>query len=218
MPYYKLTYFNLRELAEGARLILKYSGTDFDDIRLPMDEWEKIKPGMPFRQVPILEVDGVIIPQSTAIYRFLGQQFGRFISLSANSAICQVDFLVGCRSFFSILRTASWPLYNPYKLIYFFKNAYSTEKPHLPLKESAIPARDVYFSGLTTFLKQSGSGYLVGKKLSWADIVIGNHLDGISDFFPNLYEGYPEVKDFVSGILEIPAIKKWIEQRPKTPF
>lgn len=122
---------------------------------------------MPFRQVPILEVDGVIIPQSTAIYRFLGQQFGRFISLSATSAICQVghichsiavlfaglvpdspieaalvdaaydahkDFLVGCRSFFSIcygflqddrVRTASWPLYNPYKLIYFFKNAYS---------------------------------------------------------------------------------------------
>ncbi len=35
-------------------------------------------PGLPFGQLPVLEVDGVIIAQSHAIARFLAREFGTY--------------------------------------------------------------------------------------------------------------------------------------------
>lgn len=40
----KLTYFDLRYLAEGSRLILQYAGQDFEDNRLNNDQWASLKP------------------------------------------------------------------------------------------------------------------------------------------------------------------------------
>lgn len=86
------------------------------------------------------------------------------------------------------------------------------------LKECAIPARDKYFPGLVQFLKNADSGYLVGKKITWADIYIADHLTTIEECFPNMFDGYPKVKEFCERILEIPQLKKWIQERPKVPY
>lgn len=56
-PKYKLTYFNFRWLAEPIRYLFNYVDEDFEDKRVEMDEWEKIKTGkfpICFRFVSIL--------------------------------------------------------------------------------------------------------------------------------------------------------------------
>lgn len=43
MPTYKLTYFNVKALAEPLRLLLSYGGADFEDVRLEKENWPAVK-------------------------------------------------------------------------------------------------------------------------------------------------------------------------------
>ncbi|KAJ8298773.1 hypothetical protein KUTeg_022833 [Tegillarca granosa] len=64
MPTYKLTYFNIRGRAELTRLVFVASGTNYEDNRIEREKWPAIKESMPQGQLPILEVDGFVLPQS----------------------------------------------------------------------------------------------------------------------------------------------------------
>ncbi|CAF0861837.1 unnamed protein product [Adineta steineri] len=75
MPSYKLTYFNGRGRAEISRLIFAAAGQKYEDIRIEREQWPALKPKTPLGQMPVLEVDGVELPQSAAIARFLAKQF-----------------------------------------------------------------------------------------------------------------------------------------------
>lgn len=39
----KLTYFNIRGLAENVRLILAQAGVDYEDKRVTKEEWAELK-------------------------------------------------------------------------------------------------------------------------------------------------------------------------------
>ncbi len=67
-----LTYFDSRGLAEVIRLIFCEVGQPYDDRRIGADEWAALKPTLPFQQLPLLQIDGVDMVQSTAIARYLG--------------------------------------------------------------------------------------------------------------------------------------------------
>ncbi|VDN38140.1 unnamed protein product [Cylicostephanus goldi] len=96
MVQYKLTYFEARGAAEVIRQIFALAGAEYEDVRIPRDEWPKHKSvsittnslfrnaiwpnaKMPFGQMPVLEVDGQQLAQSFAIARFLAKKFGEFI-------------------------------------------------------------------------------------------------------------------------------------------
>ncbi|XP_052781822.1 glutathione S-transferase 1-like isoform X2 [Mya arenaria] len=76
MPSYKLTYFDARGTAEFARLVFKQAGQEFEDVRIPMDQWPGIKEEQPMKALPVLEIDGRKFCQSAAIVRYLGKKFG----------------------------------------------------------------------------------------------------------------------------------------------
>lgn len=42
-PAYKLTYFNLTALGEPARMLFKYGGIDFEDVRVEREMWPQLK-------------------------------------------------------------------------------------------------------------------------------------------------------------------------------
>ena len=72
----RLTYFDFPFWrAEVSRLALHIGGIPFEDIRPSRDEFRRMKAegSLPYGQLPILEVDGVIIAQSAAIARFCGK-------------------------------------------------------------------------------------------------------------------------------------------------
>ncbi|KAH7696596.1 Glutathione S-transferase 1, partial [Aphelenchoides avenae] len=73
---YRLYYGDLRGLGEPARMILHYVNEPFDDVRLSMEGFAETKKKFPFQKMPVLEVDGKYLPESFAIYRYLGRKFG----------------------------------------------------------------------------------------------------------------------------------------------
>merc|ERR1712224_892357 len=66
----KLIYFDMQGRAEFSRLLLAQAGVQYEDKRISQAEWEKLKPTMPFAELPALEVDGQTIVQSLATWRW----------------------------------------------------------------------------------------------------------------------------------------------------
>lgn len=44
MVHYKVSYFPIRGAGEIARQILAYAGQEFEDHRIPKEEWPTVKP------------------------------------------------------------------------------------------------------------------------------------------------------------------------------
>ncbi|VDD89933.1 unnamed protein product [Enterobius vermicularis] len=182
MPQYKLTYFDLRGLAEGARLMFHYAGVPFEDVRITREQWPQIKPTTPFGQVPVLSVDGHEIAQSAAIYRYLGRQFNLVPKCPIEEAM--VDAIYDAHKDF----------YNEVKDFIIVVAGFKEGDKDKLLKEVFLPGRDKYFGYLKKHLEKSDGIHLIGKVLTWADIAIAGNLYTMQGFAPSLFDGFPEVK------------------------
>ena len=74
MPNYNLNYFDGRGRAEITRLIFAAAGQTYTDNRVSFEQWPVLKPEAPIGQMPYLEVDGVKLPQSISIARFVARE------------------------------------------------------------------------------------------------------------------------------------------------
>ncbi len=73
-----LIYFDIAgSRGEECRIALHVAGVDFEDVRIPREEWPALKPKTPFGSVPILELPGKPpLAQSNAILVYIGRQYG----------------------------------------------------------------------------------------------------------------------------------------------
>ncbi|CAJ0564184.1 unnamed protein product, partial [Mesorhabditis spiculigera] len=207
MPHYKLTYFGLKGRAEIARQLFALAGVEYEDKRITFEEWPALKSSTPFGQLPLLEVDGVIIAQSITIARFLARRFGYAGENDIDAAKVDgladtfADYFTEQKNFFPVLI-----------------GRVPGDKDAL-YKEVYEPARDKYIPMIIEhFLKKSTSGFLVGSKLSYADLLLAEHVSTFQEFLPHNWDKYPELLAHRDRIQAIPALKKWLETRPKTPF
>ncbi|GAB6028478.1 hypothetical protein CHUAL_002637 [Chamberlinius hualienensis] len=202
-PKYKLTYFNGRGLAELSRLVLAQAGVEYEDVRLEKDNWPEIKPTTPLGQVPILEVDGQVIFQSRAIARFLAREHGLAGSNSIEAA--RIDGLVD----------AVYDLWDHGYKIKFEQDAAKKEELTKKFLGETLPP---YLSNITKILTNNGGKFLVGDKLSWADIAVAYALSGLREKFESSLESHDTLKQFSETVLNLPNIKAWIDKRPVTDF
>jgi glutathione S-transferase len=70
----KLTYFDIPGKAEAIRLCAAVGHVAMEDVRITREEFAALQAsgGLPFGQVPSLEVDGEILAQSSSILRYVG--------------------------------------------------------------------------------------------------------------------------------------------------
>ena len=74
MNHSRLSYFELRGWAEAIRVLLHATQAEFEDHRVvSANEWEALKPELPFGGLPIFETCGVLVCESHAILRYLGK-------------------------------------------------------------------------------------------------------------------------------------------------
>src|SRR5437867_1923615 len=89
MAKLKLTYFDFHGgRGEPARLALAIGGIEFEDDRIPLQEWPRRKAGTPFGVLPVLEVDGQIVTQSNGINRYVGKLTDLYPADPWQAALC----------------------------------------------------------------------------------------------------------------------------------
>ncbi len=77
MSSYKLTYFNVKGFGELTRFIFVQAGVEFEDIRIPRhgdEQWQLLKPTMPFGMLPVLEENGRQLAGGRVIARYLAEK------------------------------------------------------------------------------------------------------------------------------------------------
>jgi len=85
-------------------------------------------------------------------------------------------------------------------------------------QKKVVPAKDKLFPALEKFLKESGSGFLVGKSVTWADFFLAERIDLFNEYAPQIFEGHPEISKWIQKVMDLPAIKKLVAERPVTKF
>jgi len=218
----KLTYFNVRGLAETTRMLFAVNNQtgdreEYEDFRYPLevidmkthqmtkDEFDSDKSDgklvKSLNKVPFLEVDGHVIPQSKTIERFLARRFGLMGNNEYESA--HIDSICEC--------------------VRDFKDMYQKVR----VAEDVDTAMNEWFTVTLierlTLLENllNDNSFSVGDKLSLSDIVLYSF---ITNFFDNKEASMnatlaaPRLRKIVTMVGELPEIKEWLEKRPKTNF
>lgn len=216
----KLTYFNVRGLAETSRFLLALGGEEYEDFRYPLDvidmskhemkkdEFDKDKADgklvTSLNKVPFLEVDGVTIPQSKSMERFLARRYNMMGSSDVEAA--QIDAI--CES------------------VRDFKDMYQKVRS-LPEQERPDGMNEWFTKTLVerlTLLENQlvgENGFSVGSSMSLSDVVLFTF---IKEFFDNKEASMnatltsPKIRAVVERVSNNEKVLSWIESRPKTNF
>nr|QYL00321.1 glutathione S-transferase [Holotrichia parallela] len=202
----KLTYFNMKSLAETMRYLLKYGNIEFIDSRIDGEEWSALKPNTPFGELPLYEENGKVVSQSVAIIRYLGKKVN--LAGADEWEDLEIDALVDTIKDLQI------------KLIPYAhaKMADNKEKQE-ELKQIILSETMPYYLKKFESIVIENNGHFIKDKLTWADIYFTTNVDiynAVLDM--DVLEKYPDLLKLKNKVEEIPSIKAWIEVRPETEF
>ncbi|XP_070540881.1 glutathione S-transferase-like isoform X2 [Ptychodera flava] len=208
-----LYYFDVRARAEPIRLILHYSGIQFDDRRLTNEEWGNIKKNGEFcghfGQLPYAEVNGEAISQSKALIRFAAREAG---VLGENAwEIARADSLVDTENdiLMALARVE-------------FSTGDDAEAMKAEFVGTTLPLKMARLEK-TLEANNGGKGFLVGNKVTHADFVLFNVIETVENLAKAMEKGdmldnYPLIKDHTKRIRELPTLQDYLKDRPDTKF
>ena len=205
MASYKLYYFNGRGRVEVSRLIFTAAGEKFEDIRISEQEWPEKKLTMPLKQIPVLEVDGVMLPQSMSIARFLARQF----NLAGKDNLEQAKV--------EAVADSATDLLNKFGPIYWYEEEPKKSESYKKFFAEELPK---HFENLQTLANAYGEGgsFFVGNKLTLADLYVYDVLENILEVDANVLDKYSWLKKNRQEVANQPNIAAYLKDRPKTPF
>merc|ERR1712087_821841 len=173
------------------------------DKRIAPEDMPSLKPSLPFGQLPVLEVDGVIIGQSMAIARFLANQYG--IAGSSNLVKAQVDEVV------DVMNDVQDAMYGTF----FEKDEKVKAEKTKKVKEETIPNS---LANLEKVLERRGGQFFAGNCLTWAELHFLQLTESLETMSPKCLDTTPKLANLLERTRKVPNIKKWLEDRPSTEF
>lgn len=157
MTTYRLTYFDVDGgRAEPIRIAFHAAGLDFEDRRVAFDEFHKIREGLRFRCVPVLEIDGEAVTQSNGLSRYVGKMAGLYPEDALQALYCDEALGVAEDVTHAIVRT-------------FGLEGDELRAARQNLVENSF---SVFLRGLGELLTRGGGEYFADRRLTVADLKI----------------------------------------------
>ena len=204
--YFKIPFWR----AEVTRLALFIGDVPFKDYRVEGKEIDNLKEtGLlpnnqiaPFKQLPVLDVDGKIIAQTGAIARFCGKLSGLYPKNDDLEA-AQIDQIIEAAQDINYLVTLS---------------SRDKDKERLALARKILATKHLpkWFQFLENLLKKNNESYFfVGNKISIADLAIWRLLgwlsSGLLDGVPtNILEPYKKLNKLREEVYKHPKVNEWM--------
>ena len=204
----KIIYFDLPFWrAEISRLPLFIANIKFDDVRPSDEDWDyakengKMKDGtiIPFRELPVLLINGESIAQTMAIARICGKLGGMYPEDIIEAG--KVDQIVVAVENINALLSPSMKESDPTKKKAMRKELTSNELP-------------TYFGYLQDILSANSSDWFVGENMTIADLAVWSLLGWIAsgvidDISAEVIQPFEGLVKLYNQINKNPRVKEW---------
>jgi len=206
--YFKIPFWR----AEVTRLSLFIGDIPFQDYRIEGDDYDKFKKSgelpnkkiAPFKQLPVLDVDGEIFAQTGAIARFCGKLSGLYPK-NDDYKSALIDQIIEAAQDINFLVTLSG-------------RDKDEERKKIARKILATNHLPKWFQFLENLLQQNtNSVYFVGNELTIADLAIWRLLgwlkSGLLDGIPtNILDNFENLNKLREEVYKNPKVIKWMDQ------
>ena len=197
----ELIYFKMRALAEAPRLLLHYTETEYEDI-MSWDyygkEWSEVKSKVPFKQLPMLVVDGKHeICQSISILNFIEKIAGIEISDPIQNAKANAVMQSAQELFMPLNPTINFAVGDAFK----------------KKREDMMPFLISRFEDLERALKDNDEKFYINDKPHACDFAVYHHLDLSKLLDPELIKKFPRLEKFIEDIESIETVKSYLNSR-----
>ena len=202
MPDVTLTYFRGRGRAETTRWMLAATGTDF--VNVPVDTPEDLAAlratgKLPFDQMPLLEIDGLCLSQSSAMIRYLARGHGLYGRNDTDAMWC--DMVAG--------------------VVADFAEA-GIQAAFKPDAETAVADQEARFAKFgprfEARIAEQGTGYCASDRMTFADIVLAEALSAYLEWIPDLLEQTPHLKALYARVVSEPGIARYLASDLRYPM
>ena len=205
MPTYKFKYFPVEAKGELIRFIFAQAGVDYEDVRIPFDDWPAMKPSTPFGHLPVLEMDDETLTGSGPTARYLAETFG----LAGSSPLENVRI--------AAIKDVQDEVVLKMVRAFFEKDEAKKAEAKADIVNTSIPTYLGYME--KTITSNSGNGWLFGSKVTYVDLNLLLAVDFMKIFKEdNLLDDYPAVKKLTEAVRSLPNIANWLAKRPKRTF
>ena len=204
----KIIYFDMPFWrAEVARLSLFMANIEFDDVRITGDdnkflkEYGKLKDGtsIPFRQLPVLVIDGQSVAQSGGIARICGKLSGMYPEDIVEAG--KVDQIIDTVTDMNVMLNLSMRENDP-----IIKKQMRADLTNIDLPR--------YFGYLEEIIDANTSHWFVGDTVTVADIAVWSFLGWIAqgvldDIPPQVIQPFHSLRKVYNELGEHPLVGEW---------
>ncbi|XP_006182443.2 glutathione S-transferase A4 [Camelus ferus] len=194
----KLCYFRGRCRMESIHWLLAAAGVEFEEEFLETrEQYEKLqKDGhLLFGQVPLVEIDGMVLTQTRAVLSYLAAKYN-LRGKDLKEAVRIDMYADGTLDLMMMIAQAA------------FK---PPEEKEEDLALVVQKAKTRYFPVFEKILKDHGEDFLVGNTFSWADIQLLEAILMVEELNASVLSDFPLLKAFKTRISNMPTIKKFLQ-------
>uniref|UniRef100_A0A5F9DW02 glutathione transferase n=1 Tax=Oryctolagus cuniculus TaxID=9986 RepID=A0A5F9DW02_RABIT len=218
-----LHYFNGRGRMESIRWLLAAAGEEFDekfmetaedldklrndklqsdeDFPFPPKDTQGYAPverrngSLMYQQVPMVEIDGMKLVQTRAILNYVANKHNLYGKDMKERALIDM-YTEGVADLYELVLLL--PLCPP-------------EQKDAKVDFIKEKIRTRYFPAFEKVLKSHGQDYLVGNRLSKADILLVELLYNVEELDPSAIASFPLLKALKTRISSLPTVKKFLQ-------
>ena len=198
----KVFYFEGRGRAETTRWMLAANNLQFENATISSAaEMEALRASgkLPFDQLPLLEIDGLTVSQTSALIRYLARR-GDFYGDNAVDALW-CDMIAGVAA--DLVEPAIGAAFQP-------------------TRASAVGALcqriDKFCPRLERHLADNDGEFIAAKRLTFADIVLGEALTAHIELQPECLAAYPLLAKLQRSVVCHPGIAAYLASPQRWPI